>query len=190
MMDSLSLKDRLRARMFVMKILWAMMTLTVLLFVGLAYLMNAQQQPAAALPQLRIALYTTAGVVALLSFFVRRMLLSSQRNQSTPALKKALRALVGDAQAEASDAEVPAQVKRMQASDAKVAALSGRYFTALLLSLAMHEAIALCGMILSINERRFESIVPFAIAAIVLDLLVYPRLDKYIEESTTTAPPF
>jgi len=176
--------------MFVMKLLWTMMTLTVLLFVGLAYFINAQQQPTAALPQLRIALYTTAGVVALLSFFVRRRLLASRRNQSTPAVEKARRGLVGDAQAEASDAEVPAQVKRMQALDAKVGALSGQYFTALLLSLMMHEAIAMCGMILSMNEHRFESVIPFAIAAIVLDVLVYPRLDKYIEQNAVSAPPF
>lgn len=190
MMDSLSLKEKLRARIFVMKLLWTAMVVTVLLFVGLAYLMNAQGQPEAAQPKLRIALYATAGGVALLSFFVRRMLLSSQRKQSTPNLEKAMRGLVGNGQAEATDAEVPAQVKRMKAIEAKVGALSERYFTALLLSLAMHEAIAICGMILSINERRFEAMIPFAIAALVLDLLIYPRLDKYVEESMVSAPPF
>jgi hypothetical protein len=95
-----------------------------------------------------------------------------------------------EAQPEATDAEMPAQLKRAKAIEAKVGALSGRYFTALLLSLALHEAIAMCGMILSINERRFESIIPFAIAALVLDLLVYPRLGKYVEESTGSAQPF
>lgn len=189
MMDSQSLKEMLRPRMFVLKILWTAMVLTVLLFVGLAYFMNAQRQPGVAQPELRMVLYVVAGVLALLSFFLRRMFLSSQRNQSTSALKKALRALVGDAQTEATDAEMPAQVKRLKSIEAKAAALSGRYFTAMLLSLAMHEAIAMCGMILSMIEHRFEPMLPFAIAAIVLDLLVYPRLDKYVEQNAVSAPP-
>lgn len=190
MMDPLSLKDTLRSRIFVLKILWMAMVLTVLLFVGLAYLMDTRQQPAVAQPELQMALYGVAGVLAVLSFFLRRMFLSSQRNQSPPAMEQALRGLVVSAQVEAPDVEMPAQVKRMKVIEAKVGALSGRYFTAMLLSLAMHEAITLCGMILSINEHEFEAIIPFAIAAIVLDLLVYPRLDKYVEENAANAPPF
>jgi len=190
MMDPLSLQETLRSRMFVTKTLWAAMVLTVCLFVGLAYFINAQQQPGVAQPELRMALYGVAGVLAVLSFFLRRRFLSSHRNLSISTLEKAMRGLVGDGQAEATDAEVPAQVRRMQAIDAKVGVLSGRYFTAMIMSLAMHESIALCGMILAMIERRFEAMIPFAIAAIVLDLLIYPRLDKYIEESTASAPPF
>jgi F0F1-type ATP synthase membrane subunit c/vacuolar-type H+-ATPase subunit K len=188
MMDPLSLQETLRSRMFVMKILWTAMVVTVLLFVGLAYFINAQQQPDVAQPQLQMVLYGVAGVLAVMSFFLRRRFLSSHRNLSISTLEKAMRGLVGDGQAE--DAEVPAQVRRMQAIDAKVGALSGRYFTAMILSLAMHESIALCGMILAMIERRFEAMIPFAIAAIVLDLLIYPRLDKYVEASMVSAPPF
>jgi uncharacterized membrane protein len=82
MMDPHSLQEKLRPKKFVMMILWTAMVGTVLLFVGLAYLINAQQQPVAVPPELRIALYTTAGAVAIISFFLRQTFLSSARRQA------------------------------------------------------------------------------------------------------------
>jgi hypothetical protein len=70
-----------------------------------------------------------------------------------------------------------------QLDEAKIMALTGRYLTAILLSLALHEVITLLGLMLCLWEQRVEPIFPFAAVSIALNLLVFPRLNKFIDQS-------
>ncbi len=106
------------------------------------------------------------------------------------SMKVDLRAMAIDSETGVTDEARLAEMKKLNPLELKAITLSGRYFTAMLLSLALHEVVALCGMMLSMLERRFEAILPFAAAAIVLDLLIYPRLDKFIEQNAIPAPHF
>ena len=70
----------------------------------------------------------------------------------------------------------------------KVVGLSGMYFTALILSLAMNEAVALFGMLLAILEQRVEPVIPFAAAALALNLLIFPRFNQFVNRVMSKYP--
>lgn len=192
MIDPQSLNRILRPRTFTLRILWTAMVLTVLFFVLLAYILS-QQYKTDSVPvqtELRMIFYAVAVLAPLAAYFLRRRMLSSERLQPAMRLKVDLQAMATDSETGVTDEARLAELKKLNPLELKALTLSGRYFTAMLLSLALHEVVALCGMMLSMLEQSFEAILPFAAVAIVLDLLIYPRLDKFIEQNAVAAPRF
>ncbi len=182
----------MRPRTFTLRILWTAMVLTVLFFVLLAYILS-QQYKTDSVPvqtELRMIFYAVAVLAPLAAYFLRRRMLSSERLQPAMRLKVDLQAMATDSETGVTDEARLAELKKLNPLELKALTLSGRYFTAMLLSLALHEVVALCGMMLSMLEQSFEAILPFAAVAIVLDLLIYPRLDKFIEQNAVAAPRF
>ena len=192
MIDPESLNKILRPRTLTMRILWSAMVMTILFFVLVAYFITGQNQvkPVPVQDELRMVFYAIAVLAPIAAYFLRRRMLSSERLQPAMRLKVDLRAMATDSETEVTDEARLAELKKLNPLELKAISLSGRYFTAMLLSLALHEVVALCGMMLSMLEQRFEAILPFAAVAIVLDLLIYPRLDKFIEQNAVPAPRF
>ena len=190
MMDSESLNNILRGRTLTLRILWSAMVMTILFFVLVNYFATSQGR-AEAMPvqnELRMVFYAIAVLAPIAAYFLRRRMLSSERLQSAMGLKVDLQAMATDSETGVTDEARLADLKKLNPLELKAISLSGRYFTAMLLSLALHEVVALCGMMLSMLEQRFEAILPFAAVAIVLDLLICPRLDKFIEQNAVPAP--
>jgi hypothetical protein len=79
-------------------------------------------------------------------------------------------------------------IKKLTPLEMKALGLSGMYFTTLVLSLAMNEAVALFGMLLTILEQRFEPVIPFAAAALALNLLVFPRFNQFVDTVMSKYP--
>src|SRR5262249_16831164 len=100
------------------------------------------------------------------------------------------RGLATNAQTGQVDEAKLAKIKLLGPADFKTLALSGPYFTALLVSLALNEVVALYGFMLSLLEKRFETILPFVLAAIILNVIVYPRFDKFAEQNVIRGPGF
>ena len=192
MIDSESLNKILRPRTLTMRILWTAMVLTVLLFVFLTYILTGQNrlEPVPVQNELRMVFYAIAVIAPVAAYFLRRRILSSERLQSASNTEDGLQALATDFRTEVTDEAKLAEIKKLSPLELKAIAISVPYFTALLLSLALHEVVAICGMMLSMLELRFEAILPFAAVAIVLDLMIYPRLDKFIEQNAVPAPRF
>ena len=192
MIDPESLNKVLRPRTLTLRILWAAMVMTILFFVLVAYFITGQNQtePVPVQDELRMVFYAIAVIAPIAAYFLRRRMLSSERLQPVMRLKVDLRAMATDSETGVTDEARLAEMKKLNPLELKALSLSGRYFTAMLLSLALHEVVALCGMMLSMLEQRFEAILPFAAVAIVLDLMIYPRLDKFIEQNAVTAPRF
>lgn len=187
MASSTTFNELLRARVFTLRLLWAAMTLTVLFFVVLAYFLSTQNQISA--PSLndeliRLILYAISAGAAVISFLLRRLLLSNRRIHSAASKDIDLRSLTTDAETGQTDEVRLAKLKSLNPGEMNAFRLTGNYFTSMLLSLALHEVIAVCGLLLSLGEGKFETIIPFAIAAIALNLLVFPRLDKFLERNT------
>ncbi|HKP85998.1 MAG TPA: hypothetical protein VJZ26_07880 [Blastocatellia bacterium] len=157
-MASETLNQRLRPRMFTLRVLWFAMTTTILFFVLVAYLMAAQNEtsPASVGTGLRTTFYAIAVGCAVASFLLRRAFFSKFRS---------------------------ANAQTGQVDEAKVMKMTVRYFTSMLLSLALHEVITICGMMLCVLEQKFEPILPFAAFSILLNLLVFPRLNMFIDRS-------
>lgn len=189
MMDSESLNKVLRPRTLTLRILWAAMTMTILFFVLVTYFITGQNQtePVPIQNELRMVFYAIAVIAPVAAYFLRRRMLSSERLQSAMGMKVDLLAMATDSETGVTDEARLAEMKKLNPLELKAITLSGRYFTAMLLSLALHEVVALCGMMLAMLEQRFEAILPFAAVAIALDLLIYPCLDKFIEQNAVPA---
>jgi F0F1-type ATP synthase membrane subunit c/vacuolar-type H+-ATPase subunit K len=192
MIDPESLNKILRPRTLTMRILWSAMVMTILFFVLVSYFITSQHQsePVPIQNELRMVFYAIAVIAPIAAYFLRRRMLSSERLQPAMRLNVDLRAMATDSETGVTDEARLADLNKLNPLELKAITLSGRYFTAMLLSLALHEVVALCGMMLSMLEQRFEAILPFAAVAIVLDLLIYPRLDKFIEQNAVPAPRF
>ena len=192
MIDPGSLNKVLRPRTFTLRILWSAMVMTILFFVLVSYFITSQNQtePVPIQNELRMVFYAIAVLAPIAAYFLRRRMLSSERLQPVMRMKVDMRAMATDSETGVTDEARLAELKRLNPLELKALSLSGRYFTAILLSLALHEVVALCGMMLSMLEQSFEAILPFAAVTIVLDLMIYPRLDKFIEQNAVTAPRF
>lgn len=192
MIDPQSMGKILRPRILTLRILWAAMTTTVLLFIVIDYVITSQNQKEAALVQneLRMVFYAVAVLAPVAAYFLRRAMLSSERLQFVAGREVDLRAMATDSETGVTDEAKLSDLKKLNPFELKAIKLSERYFTAILLSLALHEVVALCGMMLSMLEQKFEAILPFAAVAVMLDLIIYPRLDKFLELNSMIAPRF
>lgn len=165
-----------------MNLLWGLMTSTILFFVGLSYVLNARNQPAQPVgSNLKLALYLIAGAVAALSLLIRSRSLSPGHVYDKLKEEVDPQALATDRETGQIDQERLKVVKSLTPLEVKVVGLAGIYFTALLLSLAMNEAVAMLGMMLAILEQRAEAVIPFAAAALALNLLVFPRFHQFVD---------
>lgn len=188
-MPSETLKRVLRPRVFVMKLLWAAMTFTILLFVGLGYFLSAQgQSPRPVENSLKMALYLIAGAIAALSLLLRSRMLSEGHIYDKLKEEVDPQGLATNRETGQIDQERLQTIKKLTPLEMKVIGLSGNYFTALILSLAMNEAIAMFGMLLAILEGRLEPIIPFAAAALALNLLVFPRFNQFVDRVMSKYP--
>jgi hypothetical protein len=184
-MASETLNELLRPGVFVLKLLWFAMTATILFFILVAYLITNQNQssPVAVGSGLKIVIYVIAIGCAVVSFLLRRQWLSKLRADSTTVAGVDLTSLAADAETGQVDEARLAKVKSLRPDQAKLFVMTGRYFTAMILSLALREAITLCGMMLDIWEQKFESILPFAAFTLLLNLIAFPRLNHLIDRN-------
>ena len=181
-MPSETLKRVLRPRVFAMYLIWALMTFTILLFVGLSFFLNARGQPAQPFGNnLKLALYLIAGAVAALSLLLRSRMLSAGHVYDRLKEEVDPHGLATNRETGQIDQERLKIIKSLTPLEMKVIGLAGMYFTALLLTLAMNEAVAMIGMMLSILEQRAEAMIPFAAAALALNLLVFPRFHQFVD---------
>lgn len=188
-MPSETLKQVLRPRILVMNILWFALTLTIPLYVGLAYFLNPAGQPAQPVENsLRLALYLIAGSVAVLSLLLRSRSLSEGRIYDKLKEEVDPQALATNRETGEIDQERLKTIKSLTPLEMKVAGLSGMYFTTLLIGLAMNESVALFGMILAVLERRPEPIIPFAVAALALNLIIFPRFNQFVDKTILKYP--
>lgn len=188
-MPSETLKRVLKPRVLVMTLLWAVMTFTILFYVGLAYILNAPGQPPQPVEnRLKLALYLIAGAIAVLSFLLRSRMLSEGHIYDKLKEEVDPQGLATNRETGQIDQERLQTIKSLTPLEMKVIGLSGIYFTTLVLSLAMHEAVALFGMLLAILEQRAEPVIPFAAAALALNLLVFPRFHQFVDRVMSKYP--
>lgn len=192
MIDSENLNKVLRPRTLTLRIMWSAMVMTILFFVLVSYFITHQNQsePVPVQNELRMIFYAIAVIAPVAAYFIRRRMLSSERLQSMKGGNVDLRYMATDSETGLTDESRLAELKKLNPLELKALTLTGRYLTAMLVSLALHEVVALCGMMLAMLEQSFEAILPFAAAAIALDLLIYPRLYKFVEENAAPAPRF
>ncbi len=188
-MPSETLKQVLKPRILVMNILWFALTLTILLYVVLAYVLNLTGQPAQPFENsLRTALYLIAGAIGVLSLLLRSRLLSEGHIYDKLKEEVDPQALATNRETGEIDQERLKIIKSLTPLEMKVVGLSGMYFTAMIISLAMNEAVAIFGLLLAILERRPEPVIPFAVAGLALNLIIFPRFSQFVDKTMDKYP--
>lgn len=188
-MPSETLKQVLKPRILVMNILWFALTLSILFYVFLAYFLNSNGQPAQPFENsLKMALYLIAGSIGALSMLLRSRSLSEGRIYDKLKEEVDPQALATDSETGKINQERLKIIKTLTPLETKVVGLSGMYFTTMLISLAMNESVALFGMLLAILERRPEPIIPFAVAGIILNLIIFPRFSQFVDKTMAKYP--
>jgi hypothetical protein len=157
-----------------MRMIWFYLTVSILVYVPVAYYVggrnHGQLSEAAGW-----ALAAGAVALAMASLLYRRVGLSHEAlraglSKPLPASSMALEKLQSLSEAER---RVAAAVTHMQ--------------TPLIVCLALNEGIALLGLVLALMSDHPQAVLPFAAAAIALNALIFPNIEREAEQLWTRA---
>ena len=153
-----------------MRVIWAVLSGSILLYVGVLYLIRpGSPEPAAAPDVLLLSAYLQALLVAGVSLAYRHWALSEAR------LRRSMDQLNGP--------ELPG----VDRTDGRLYRVLGHLQVVDVVGLALHESIALFGFVLAFLTVDPVRILPFAALAIVANLLIFPRPRAVLEHARTLA---
>ncbi len=161
-MASAKLMEQLAPRIQSIRIVWTAMTVTLGLFGGIAYVVCRDRAPATDLPPILPVFFPVVGLsTALSAFGIRRTMLSEQQLRPT--------------------IEAATPHDGLDRFEAGVVAVMPKFLSATIVALALHEAIAILGLVRAVIEARWEQSIPFLLAALVLNILAFPRLGPLLD---------
>ncbi len=161
-MASAKLMEQLAPRIQSMQLVWTAMTVTLGLFGGVAYVVCRDRAPATDLPPVLPIIFPVVGLsTAMSAFGIRRTMLSDQQLRPT--------------------IEAAAARDGLDRFEAGIVAVMPKFLSATIVSLALHEAIAVLGLVRAIVEARWERSLPFLLVALVLNILAFPRLGPLLD---------
>jgi len=184
-MRSIELQRALAPFLFTQRILWAALTFSIVIYVVVAWFAT-QQAPAegTSLDPVFIGVFGAVSVaVAVASFVVPPRLL-------TDAMITAI--VKGDGLPAGRHRRVPGYgpdgkpgpaIDALSQAERRLYSVVLRSFTPTILRLALHESIAVFGLLLALMSGTFDIALPFAIAAIALNVVAFPRPEPLLERA-------
>ena len=166
-MVSPTLNKLLTGRSFVLWILWGAMTLSIAIYVVVAYVATQQEGTAvdpAVLGTMQTAM-TGVGVAAALASVLLRLFGASDARIRARLTSGAARS------------ETP---EGLDEAGARLLTLAPWYFPMFVVQLAINESVAIFGLVLAFMGRDGALILPFAVAAVVLNFMAFPRLHAIV----------
>lgn len=183
-MISPTLRELLRPAMFAPKMLWFVLTASILIYGVLAHLLAQQSDGTTAVdPAIRLAISMTAIAAGTASLLVPRFLLSDERVRRTlqpPVNSEEFASIPGS---DAIDENRLNQVRQLSDSEQKMLRLPALLFTPFILRLVLNESIAISGLVLSLLSHSLTPFLPFAVIAIVLNVIGRPQIDPVLERA-------
>lgn len=146
------------------QLLWAMLTLSILLYAGVAYLAVPAAPVASTADTLRPALLVVAAALAATS------MLMFQRRAAPPAPGSTARSAANAPH----DALLRVRMEDLPLEERRALSHVARGFTTWIVCLVMNEAVAILGLVLAFLAGAASEVVPFAALAIVLNLTMRP----------------
>jgi hypothetical protein len=184
-MLSSELHDLLRPLALVQRALWWAFTLSVGPYLAIVFMLGGgvarENLPDSDL--LAPILYGLSAAMAVASVAFRRWTLSKDRLQKLVAAEADPRELALDARTKQVDTDRLRRLEALSPEDRKLVRLAGSLFVSTLVSLALHEAIVIFGLVLALVGGDASAIVPFAFATVILNLFVYPRPGRIVEQA-------
>ncbi len=187
-MSSPALRELLRPAMFVNSMLWFVLTASIFIYAAIAFLLAQKGPgPTSPSPALQMAFAGIAILTGLGSLLVPRILLSDDRVRQAMQPDPDPAALARHPKLGIVDEDRLRKIQALSALERKLLQLPGLYFTPFILRLVLNESIAIYGFVLSFLAHSFAPMLPFAAAAIVLNLTCFPRIDRLLERAARLA---
>ncbi len=172
--------DLLKRRMVVMKILWAAITMSILILVFVTFQIKPPTQTPPVL-ELNIPFVAIAVLVSFLSFALRRWTYLPKRFQSCFGKTHKPEDFAQNPQTGQIDENRLQEIKRVPEGELSFLSLPGPIFVPFILSLVLSEALTLCGFVMSNSAHEPSLIIPYAVTGLVLNLFHFPTLSKIVE---------
>jgi F0F1-type ATP synthase membrane subunit c/vacuolar-type H+-ATPase subunit K len=187
-MSSTTLRELLRPAMFVNSALWLVLTASIFLYAMVAYLLAQRSPVPTDVPEaLQLALTGIAILTGLGSVLVPRVLLSDDRIRKAMGPEPDPATLARHPKLGVVDEERLRRIETLSGWERKLLLLPTLYFTPFILRLALNEAIAIYGFVLAFVAHSFAPMLPFAAAAIILNLGCLPRIDPLLDRAARLA---
>lgn len=158
------LQEHLKEKEKILNIIWLVLTFSILVFVFVSNtikLENQLQDQRSVLIYQGIAIY-----IFLMAYFIRKFFLSKAKKENIP---KSYRILNN-------------HKYNLSEKDQQIAAFANFYPLPLILSLSLHESIAVIGFVASITSGDSNTIYPFALLAFISNILLKPSYQKFFEK--------
>ena len=184
-MVTTELREILQSTARILWILWFAMTAAIWLYVAVAFFIaGSGTRPATPEPMLSWVFAGLAAAMSVASLLLPRLLGSDERLRAALEAPVDLQGLARDPRTGKADPERLQRLERLSAVEQKLLAVPGFVFLPTVLSLALSETVAIFGLVLAFLTRSFDVILPFAIAATVLNLLLRPSLEPVLERAS------
>lgn len=155
------------------KMLWATLTLSIVLYAGVAYLAVPAASDASPADTLRPALFVVAAGLAATSMLI------SRRRRTLPAPGTTASSATGAP----DNPLLRVRMENLPPEERRALSHVAAGFTTWILCLVMNEAIAILGLVLAFLAGRPDEVVPFAALAILLNLMMRPDARRRAESA-------
>jgi hypothetical protein len=167
------------------RLLWVALTASIPIYVLLAYLVFAEKTRAGqvtSLAEISYYFHISAGSLIVLSIVLRRLLFSRDRLKKRLSVEMCPKQLSIDPQTKQVDLKRLKKVGQLTKNELKLLSLGAWHFGPFFAILAINELVAILGVILAALSRQGEAVLPFAAAGILLNLTLYGKLNRLVEQ--------
>ena len=183
-MKSPAVRELLRPAMLVNSILWFVLTASIFIYGLVAHLLAQRSPgPTEVSDAFELALAGVAILTGFGSLLVARIFLSDDRLREAMRSDPDPEALARHPKLGIVDEERLRKIQSLSSSERKLLQLPGLYFTPFILRLVLNEAIAIYGFALAFVSHSLTPMLPFAAAAIALNLTCLPRIDPVLNRA-------
>jgi hypothetical protein len=165
----------------VQQMLWATLTASLLVYVAVAYV-AARPEEAREIPaNMTLALALIACAIAALASRIPAVLLSDDKLRALLTPEPSPEELAKNPQTGKVHPERQREIEALPVHEQRLLRLPAAAFVPFIARLVLNESIGIFGLVLSFLSHRFEPVLPFALAAIVLNLLARPNLRALLQ---------
>ena len=166
---------------------WLMMTVSSMLFLILGYLTTNHSQnsnPRNVDTSFIYLLYIVAFCLGVLSVGLRYYLLSNRRIEIRMTEKPNLRLIAKNRQTGEVDCKRLEELNKLETYEQRLVTLPGWILNRSVYSWGVNSMIVFTGYIVGVLTKSFAIIVPFMVGALILDFIMFPMLQKFVEKAS------
>ncbi|MDC0357243.1 hypothetical protein OAO01_00375 [Oligoflexia bacterium] len=183
MILSESFNELTKQQRLVQKILWFAFTMSIIFLFAMSYMLSASMTGQAVMgSDFPKGIFALAAVgLAAASVLIKRHFSSDSYITQKLTEEVNLETLATIPKTRQIDAERLAKLEKLEPFEQSAFAFISAGTKSQIISLALNESIMVLGLVLSILEQNATTAVPYAVAAIGLNILTYPKPEKALE---------